>query len=221
MANYIRDVARDLVTHGEACFEVVFSPSNTGNLFKFRINRIMPRSIRYFFGHPCQLLSSASILPEVRQLNRERIFCIQLPGISAGSWRQMLQLLADIDNSSLNSRLMLTPGFNFETQRQFVEIARLRITSPIPWIHRISLKPKVVSDTYYVYRWLGMQRFRARLLASIVSMINSMLSVAGSRVGFIARIVVDGLPTVEAIDTAIQGLRAGTKGTEIAREFTR
>ena len=222
LANFIRDTASALVTYGEVSYEVtILSNPSAGQLSKFQVDFIMPRTLMVVAKRPFQILPTPGHFPEIRQLAPDRIFSLGLPSINASEWQRMLLLLADFDKASFNTEIITQPGWSFEAQRHFVEAAQLKVTSEIPWVQRGGLKLKTMSECYFVYRWLGMQRFIARMRASIVTMMNNMLLCTGSCLGFHAIVELEQLPTAADIESAIQRLLTGEVGPSIFEDFLR
>jgi hypothetical protein len=110
--------------------------------------------------------------------------------------------------------------YDFERFREAQERALGASTRPMGWNAR-GLFDRTQTGYYYCARELRFQRLKITLRDHIVSRLNWALERAGQQIGFQARVLLEGLPTLSDVVRAEELLAAGeTSFKEIIDRFT-
>ena len=87
-------------------------------------------------------------------------------------------------------------------------VALAEITKDFGWDARNSFE-KEASEYYLIYRYLKFEKFRIELRNSILDTLNAGLELVGKQLGFNTKILVNGLPTLDNVQTTYNHLLQG------------
>lgn len=99
--------------------------------------------------------------------------------------------------------------YDFEVHREGIECHLARITKNIGWPIRTMINQRC-TEFYLMHRMLMFERSKAILREYVIAQINHALARIGEKLGFEARVCVDGLHTVSDWTDAIRRLQKGT-----------
>ncbi len=95
----------------------------------------------------------------------------------------------------------------------------LRAVKPIGWNARGSFNDSVLSY-YWILMSLTFERFKIRLRETMLDTLNAGFERIGEKLGFEARLKIEGLPTLADVDHAIEQLNSGAMPfTEVMKPF--
>jgi hypothetical protein len=87
-------------------------------------------------------------------------------------------------------------------------VALAKITKDFGWNARNSFE-KEASEYYLIYRYLKFEKFRIELRNMILDTLNAGLELAGKQLSFNNKILVNGLPTLDDVQSAYDHLAKG------------
>lgn len=100
-------------------------------------------------------------------------------------------------------------GSEFSEWRKCHEIALAQATCECGWNARSSFTENI-TEFYFLRRFLKFEQFKLEIRTSILSQLDEILQIVGSRIGFSGRILVRGLPDSAQINESMRDLESGT-----------
>ena len=205
LAEALRDFAEECAPHvvafGVAAYEVAFTSPDDGKRWEgFRLHLIQPYRKR-FGRHQHYLVSEDGRRGRWITIPKQTVVEFRLPRrrrIAAAS--AMASLAAANANSPIRARLQYVSGLPYSFSRHAAAERELlaRATAPIGWRGR-GLFTADQLEPYPLIRDLRFEGFQAELRQLILAGVNTAVERAGEHLGFEARVVVDGVPTLDDV----------------------
>jgi hypothetical protein len=216
----VNQTAAAVAAHGRAIYEiayyrrgqtpVAFVLFHLDPRFVFQVRASFVQRIPPGIRIPAETLSAETteITDHERPLDPNRLLVTHWPP----DYKDVSQRIRELKWSRV--------PYDFERFREAQERALGASTRPMGWNAR-GLFDRTQTGYYYCARELRFQRLKITLRDHIVSRLNWALERAGQQIGFQARVLLEGLPTLSDVVRAEELLAAGeTSFKEIIDRFT-
>ena len=242
--DYIRDLADatydffskcsyTIMAYGEAIYEIVYlSKPGNGMVVGFELTPIQPLTVERRLGKLVQYVpkevAHARKVSQYIRLSPERILTFKLPTYIQKQFNHVMQSLAFLSSNFLPdftlSEVVSASNKVAYDMRAHLRSQKLALADAgkiIGWNARGLLQEEMV-EYYFVYRQLLFERFKIELRTSILETLNEGLERAGGVIGCSGRLVIEGLPSVDDVETAQAHLASGERSfKEILEPFLR
>lgn len=226
ICDFVADCAVHLLIYETVTYEIVYlSEPKKGKTVGFELVQINPytlvrrgNSLLQFLPnqHDKQLSKRRCI-----ELKPERILTFKLPVNIQGKMDQIMESMRILNLTSPDFFMKeLATGFRktpYDVAKHYHlrNVALAKITKDFGWGARNSFEKETL-EYYLLYRYLKFEKFRIELRNIILNTLNAGLELAGNQAGFNTKILVNGLPTLDDVQTAFNHL---TKGDTPFREI--
>jgi len=219
ICDFIADCAVNLLIYESVTYEVVYlSEPKNGKTVGFELVQINPFTLIQRGNSLSQFLPDEHIkkLSERRciELQPDRILTFKLPVNIQGKLDQIMESMRILSLTSpdffmkeLAAGFRKTP-YDVTTHYHLRNVALAKITKDFGWDARNSFE-KEASEYYLIYRYLKFEKFRMELRNIILDTLNAGLELVGKQLGFNTKILVNGLPTLDDVQTAYNHLLQG------------
>lgn len=219
ICDFIVDCAVHLLIYETVTYEIVYlSEPKNGKIVGFELVRVNPYTLVHRGKSLSQFLpdehSKKLIERRCIELQPERILTFKLPVNIQGKLDQIMESMRILSLTSpdffmkeLAAGFRKTP-YNVTTHYHLRNVALAKITKDFGWNARNSFE-KEASEYYLIYRYLKFEKFRIELRNSILDTLNAGLELVGKQLGFNTKISVNGLPTLDDVQTAYNHLTKG------------
>jgi hypothetical protein len=220
VSKFVDDTAQMISYYGECYYEIVYFGSEPSVFQSFTIELIpnwtFSKGLRSYTQRQPQEGNDRKEPKGIRRVGipRESIVHFRVPGgpFAPRRHRRLMRRLSRLSSLDAPARLMAPDqpqsGFDFTQYNHSNLIKLARSTKDLGWHARQSYQAET-TEFYLVYRHLRFELWRAKLREAIVSSLNEALTRAGAKIGFQARIVVEGIPTSDEIAHIIDDVRNG------------
>lgn len=221
VCDFVESVVRQIAYNGEDNYEIVYQTNTGGSKMIGFFLQSIPR-----FGLWKSPLGSVQIVPanvakdlgckRVIWLPQQSVTTFRFPRELGGSRRQKALLRTldrfkgsipefSVEQVASSNR---EHGFDFGVFRDRHEQTLAKITRHLGWDGRNMWLNRCL-DFYTVYRHLRFERTLAVLRSHVLTVLNDCLNTVGKKLGFAAKIQIQGLPTPEEIDHNVAELMSG------------
>ena len=219
ICDFIANCAVNLLIYETVIYEVVYlSEPKNGKVVGFELVQINPFTLVQRGNSLSQFLPDEHTkkLSERRciELQPERILTFKLPVNIQGKLDQIMESMRILSLTSpdffmkeLAAGFRKTP-YDVTTHYHLRNVALAKITKDFGWDARNSFE-KEASEYYLIYRYLKFKKFRMELRNIILDTLNAGLELVGKQLGFNTKILVNGLPTLDDVQTAYNHLLQG------------
>jgi len=219
ICDFVSDCAVNLLIYETVTYEIVYlSEPKNGKIVGFELVQINPFTLVQRGNSLSQFLPDehAKQLSERRciELKPERILTFKLPVNIQGKMDQIMESMRILSLTSPDFFMKeLAAGFrktlyDVTTHYHLRNVALAKITKDFGWNARNSFE-KEASEYYLIYRYLKFEKFRVELRNGILDTLNAGLQLVGKQLGFKTKILVNGLPTLDNVQTAFNHLTKG------------
>lgn len=218
VSNLIKDCASSIMAFGEAVYEIIYFIDPTDNkIVKFKLGFIQHKTVMWQKNKLVQYIPE-KLLEQYKtsfiDLSPETILIFKLSDDLESKIKKIMKELATLDHPPIVEEFLFNTtkknvpyDVNKHIHTQNMAIAK--IGSSIGWIPpNISLK---FNEYYDTYQFLLFQEFKIKLRNTILMTLNDGLKVIGDKMGFSAQIKIEGLPSLESVQTMKKDLERGTK----------
>lgn len=220
VCEFFRDCAQIIMTFGECIYEIVYlSQRNGGRPVEFELSFIRPSTVTWRWGRlvqyvPADVAHQRGVSKYVK-LTPERILRFKPPPSVRGKLLLILDSLTHLGNRVFPDFALPSPRDlgrtvpydslkHIRTQKQ----ALAEVAGAIGWNGR-GLFQEEMLEYYWLHRQLRFEQFKLELRDSILGTLNEGLARVGREIGFSARLLMEGLPTLADVETAQAKLSAG------------
>jgi hypothetical protein len=219
ICDFIADCAVHLLIYETVTYEIVYlSDPKNGKTVGFELVKINPFTLVHKGNSLWQFLPD-----EHSKKLRER-HCIELQPDRALTFRLPVAIQEKLDQIMESMRILslTSPDFFMKELAAGVRktpydvtahyhlrnVALAKITKGFGWNARNSFE-KEASEYYLIYRYLKFEKFRIELRNMILDTLNAGLELAGKQLSFNNKILVNGLPTLDDVQSAYDHLAKG------------
>lgn len=219
ICDFVSNCAVELLLYDKATYEIAFlSEPAKGKLVGFELVHINPRTLIQQGNVISQFLPDelAAKLnkPRYIELSPECILIFKLPVNIQGKLDQIMESMRtlglispDFFMKELAAGFRKTP-YDITTHDYLRKVALAKVTKDFGWDGRRSFE-KEASEFYSIYRYLKFEKFKIELRNHILDTLNTGLELVGKQLGFNAKILVNGLPTLDDVQSAHDHLIKG------------
>lgn len=226
ICDFIDEAIHILAGYGKAYYEVVYFYTDESKLKieKFEIDRIPNDNIYDTFGFYWQFIPKKIVLEreEIQKrfiwLPKDDLLFLSFPN-ALGGIRKLKKLLSELQwlskfimpefamkNMDLQQQ---TKGYDFPTYRENQETHLAKITRHLGWTARGTFYERSL-EFYQIYRYLKFEKTKAILREYVLNKLNEKLEIIGDKMGFKARIKLEGVRSCEDYDHDIKLLIEGS-----------
>ncbi len=225
---FVNGTAQNLVLGGPCTYELAFlsSPDDTADDTEpvgFRLELVMPGTLAERGGSTIQYVLPT--LSELRDrnglayvnLDPSTLIRFSLPADLEKPVRRLAQFLITANQEQGREFGLMERSFQEKSDYEFLAHKRERgelfaqVTQPIGWNVR-DLYPDNQLEPLQVWRRLRFLEFKVRLRDSILARLNEAIALAGRSLAFDASVSLEGLATLQDVETAKDDLRSGRRG---------
>jgi len=219
ICDFVADCAVHLLVFETVTYEIVYlSEPKNGKTVGFELVQINPYTLVQRGNSLSQFLPNeyTKKLSERRciELHPERILTFKLPVNAQGKLDQVMESMCILSLTSpdffmkeLAAGFRKTP-YDVTTHNHLRNVALAKVTKDFGWDARNSFE-KEASEFYLIYRYLRFEKFKIELRNSILDTFNAGLELVGKQLGFNIKILVNGLPTLDDVQSAHDHLIKG------------
>lgn len=214
---FAQECVQCMATYGQAPYEIVYFEDGKGIDRAYLLNLIMPASFHVRKNGFKQYIPPAEVVdqsPEGKfiDLPAENILLFELP-FEMKHHESMMDSLSYFGGEVLPKFAvedLMTQSIPFKQADYFRarELAVAHATKDIGWNAR-NYTSKNKLEFYVWYRQLKFYRFQILIRDSVIETFNEGLARVGKRLGFEAKLSVNGLPTMADADNALEKLLGG------------
>ena len=220
LSQFIRECVRQMLWFNTAVFEIAdLQQINTSRIVGFELVPLFMCSVRIRDDRVTQHFSNDTPeylnLPQQIVFPKDRIILFQLPESIRLQHESMMQTLEFLGNSKLKIQtLILAPKkegvpFDWDYHNEISNQLLLEVTRLTGWQVRGLLQESML-EYYDLNRFLTFQKHIISLRQSIVAELNSALTKIAPRFGAApSELIVEGLPTLEDVEKALDQLEKG------------
>lgn len=227
LCDFVDEVAHILATYGKAYYEIIYVYENESRerIEGFMIQVIPNHCIKEAPGIcwqyvPRRVFEQSGKDEELKRFVwsfKKDLLTFAIPKELGGVWkfRRLLRNLNWLSRSTIPEFAMKdmeahkqTKGYDFSVYRQNQDSYLAKITRKLGWSARQTFVEEIL-EFEQIYRHLKFERSKSVLRQHIVDRLNAALATIGDKVGFKARIELQGVPTPPDFDKHIDELRAG------------
>ena len=218
MYEFFRLLAAELCAADRATYEIVyFEEPETRTFTGFQLvfineEQLVKKRGQMYQAVPPEVARERQVAELIR-LPMEDLLVFKPPAAYERALRDMRASLSELDGMRFPSlaleAMQKNMPYDFKAHERSTKLALLEAVKPIGWNARGSLDGLIMSY-YLVHLMIGFERFKVQLRDSMLATLNTGLERIGGKIGFQARIRIDGLPTLSDVDTANHNLNSGT-----------
>jgi len=237
VCDFIDEVAHILVYYSKVYYEIVYfyTDESKNKIEGFRLERISNDNIKDIFGFCWQFLPKKILKDRKQNLKRfiwlpkSDLLVIVIPKALGGirKFRELLSNLQWVSRDPIPKFVMedmsvqqQTKGYDFSIYRENQESFLARITRDLGWPARGSFSESSL-EFYQIYRYLKFEKTKAILREHILKGLNKTLESIGKKMGFKAKIKLEGIPSSQNLDDYIRQLVKGSLQFSKVMELTR
>jgi hypothetical protein len=234
LCHFMDEAAGVIAYYGTAFFEIVYyKDANSEKPEAFAFERVVNNGLINFLGVPIQFVPRQAI-PSVNEgsrrfvrLRRRDMMILQIPRELGGriAHRRLISNLQWLGRSVIPdfvtedmAKQKRTKGYEFSVYKRNQSAYLARATRHLGWPARQSFNDESL-EYYQVYRILRFQKSKALLREHIMQGLNQSLHRVGRRMGFDARIAIEGIPRSIDYDRHILALQSGELSFEEAMKL--
>jgi hypothetical protein len=225
--DFFGTAAQYLVLGGPVTYEIEYlyranAPEDAAPEW-FRLHLIQPGTLGERNGRPIQFvlptissLHDTNGLPYV-DLDPSALVRFTLPAELAKPVRRLVSFLKTA-NAEQGSELALveqamtgSSSFSFDEYRRQQRDLFAKITEPVGWNAR-DLFTEGQLEPFGVWRQIRFLEFKVKLRNKICEDLNAAISQVGEKMGFEAKLELDGLPTLDTVESLKNDFRSGRLG---------
>jgi hypothetical protein len=219
ICDFVADCAVHLLIFETVTYEIVYlSEPKNGKTIGFELVQINPFTLVQRGASLFQFLPAENTkkLSERRciELQPERILTFKLPVSIQGKLDQVMESMRILSLTSpdffmkeLAAGVKKNP-YDVTAHHHLRQVALAKVTKDFGWDARNSFE-KEASEFYLIYRYLKFEKFKIELRSNILDTLNDGLELVGKQLGFNAKILVNGLPTLDDVQSAHDHLIKG------------
>jgi hypothetical protein len=219
ICDFVADCAVHLLIFETVTYEIVYlSEPKNGKTVGFELVRINPFTLVQRGASLLQFLPDEHTkkLNERRciDLQPERTLTFKLPVSTQGKLDQMMQSMVFLSLTSpdffmeeLVAGFRKTP-YDVTAHHHLRQAALAQVTKDFGWNAR-NLFQNEATEFYLIYRYLKFEKFKIELRNKILDTLNAGLELVGKQLGFNTKILVNGLPTLDDVQSAHNHLIKG------------
>jgi len=226
VCKFIDEAIHTLACYGKTYYEIIYfyTDESKNNIKSFMIERIPNNNIRDTFGFYWQYVPKNIIKPEEKILKRfiwlpkKDLLVLSIPKAIGGvkKYKKLLTELQWLSKCTIPKFVMEDmsvqqdiKGYDLSIYRENQEIFLAKITRHLGWTARGNFSKRSF-EFYQIYRCLKFERTKAILREYVLSTLNESLKIIGNKMGFKARIKVEGILSHEDYDNYIKQLLDGS-----------
>lgn len=220
VCDFVAGCAVELLIYEKATYEIAhLLETKSKELAGFELIHINPRTLIHREKELLQFvpteLADKLGKPQYIKLTPERIITFEIPPSYRAKVGKIMESLGVLGVHTMPEFVMrdITSGSRstaYDTKHHIHmhNLALASVTKFLGWNARLLFQNEAM-EYYLIHRSLMFERFKIELRDSIIKTLNEGIKRAGEQVGFIAEIVVTGLPTLNDVQTAYNHLREG------------
>jgi len=226
VCKFIDEAIHMLAYYGKTYYEIIYfyTDESKNNMKNFMIERIPNNNIRDTFGFYWQYVPKNIIEPEEEILKRfiwlpkKDLLVLSIPK-AIGGVKKYKKLLTELhwlskctipefvrEDMSVQQEIK---GYDFSIYRENQEIFLAKITKHLGWTARGTFSERSF-EFYQIYRYLKFERTKAILREYVLDNLNKSLKIIGNKMGFKARIKLEGIRSHEDYDSYTKQLIDGS-----------
>lgn len=215
---FFNQCVRVIMTYGYAGYEIIYFSTQDGAIDSFWLALITPSAFinkkdRFQQYVPLQVVKERNLEGQYIDLPKENILVFELPEYIKPYYEQMMESLAFLGKEvfpefALENLFNPTVPFSREDYLLSKEIALAKVTSIIGWNAR-NYSNEYKFEHYVWQRQLRFHKFLCILRETILKTLNEGLKRIGIKLNFEAELVIEGLPTVQDAENALEKLNKG------------
>ena len=226
VCKFIDEAIHTLACYGKTYYEIIYfyTDESKNNIKSFMIERILNNNIRDTFGFYWQYVPKNIIEPEEEILKRfiwlpkKDLLVLSIPK-AIGGVKKYKKLLTELhwlskctipefvrEDMSVQQEIK---GYDFSIYRENQEIFLAKITKHLGWTARGTFSERSF-EFYQIYRYLKFERTKAILREYVLDNLNKSLKIIGNKMGFKARIKLEGIRSHEDYDSYTKQLIDGS-----------
>ncbi len=219
ICDFVADCAVYLLIYETITYEIVYlSEPKNGKMVGFELVQINPFTLVQRGNSLSQFLPDEHVKQlsgrRYIELKPERTLTFKLPVNIQGKMDQIMESMRILSLTSPDFFMKeLVAGFrktpyDVTTHHHLRNVALAKITKDFGWDARNSFEKEAL-EYYLIYRYLKFERFRIELRNSILDTLNAGLELVGKQLGFNTKILINGLPTLDDVQTTYNHLTKG------------
>jgi len=226
ICDFIDEAVHILAYYGKAYYEIIYfyDNGNKNNIEGFKIERIHNDNIKDTFGFYWQFLPKKILKDREQYLKRfiwlpkKDLLVLSIPKALGGirKFRRLLSELQWLSKCIIPEFAMKdmavqkqTKGYDFSRYRENQEIFLAKITRHLGWTARGTFTERSL-EFYQIYRYLKFEKSKAILREYVLNRLNESLEIVGNKMGFKARLQIEGIPSHRDYDNYIKKLIDGS-----------
>ena len=225
--DFVSTTAQYIVLGGEVTYEIAYVSSSSSapdaEPEGFRLERIHPGSLAERDRLPIQYVPKA-ISPLIDRddlhyvvLDPATLVRFALPDDLLKPVSRLVSFLNVASSEQLREYALVQQAmesglpYSFQQHRRLLAELFGEVSEPVGWNARDLFKEGQL-EPYGVWRQIRFLEFKVRLRSKILAQLNEALKIAGERMEFQAALEIDGLATLETVETLKAEFREGSKG---------
>lgn len=223
VCNFIEEAVHILTSFGEAYYEIIYFYDGYSKIDNFMIFNIHNEIIKETFGFGWQLIPK-EVLKKNKELKRfvllppKSLMILTIPITLGGSrkFKKVISQLGSLSEDIIPPFVMKdiavqqqTKGYDFSTFREQQETFLGKVTQNSGWTARGSFSDYTL-EFYQIYRNLKFDKTKAILREYVLDKLNKSLERIGNKMGFEARLELEGIPSYKDYDNYIKQLIDGS-----------
>ena len=226
ICDFIDEAAHILAYYGKAYYEIIYfyADKSKNRIESFIIERIPNDNIKDTFGFYWQFIPKKFLEDREENLKRfiylpkQNILVLSIPKVLGGirKFRKLLSELQWLSTSTIPEFGMKdmsvhqqTKGYDFSIYRENQETFLAKITRHLGWTARGTFSERSL-EFYQIYRYLKFEKTKAILREYILRKLNESLKIIGNKIGFKAKLQLEGIPSHRDYDHYIKKLIDGS-----------
>lgn len=227
---FFSEVAMSLAGYSACIFELVkLCDPDTGEIKAFDLCSIQPLTLLLERGNWIQHVPK-EVAAELKvdrciKLDPARLLFFYLPKRFRDNWMNMMSSLAEVSEvsppfeSSRSATSSERVPFDFNEHQQLKKQVVAGLTKEVGWNMRMYPDDGML-EYYWIHRFLQYERFKIEMRDSILATLNEGLLRIGRALGMKGQISIPGLPTLQDVDQAQEGLQSGRRAAgDILHQF--
>jgi len=226
VCKFIDEAIHTLACYGKTYYEIIYfyTDESKNKLKNFMIERILNNNIIDTFGFYWQYIPKNILEPEEEVLKKfiwlpkKDLLVLSIPKEIGGvkKYKRLLTELQWLSKCTIPefvtegmSFQQEIKGYDFSIYRENQEIFLAKITKHLGWTARDTFSKRSF-EFYQIYRYLKFERTKAILREYVLGSLNESLKIIGNKMGFKARIKIEGILSHEDYDNYIKQLLDGS-----------